>query len=88
MDERYGGPTPATFMLDAQRRVRLSTLNQVKLGHPPKDLSLLARDVLQFGRAIKQDSAPATPPPSVEEVKPGILFIRALANMALGFVGR
>jgi peroxiredoxin len=88
MDERYGGPTPATFMLDSQRRVRLSTLNQVKSGHPPRDLSLLARDVLQFGRAIKQDSTPATPPPAVEEVKPGLLFVRALANMALALVGK
>jgi len=89
MDERYGGPTPATLMLDAARRVELSTLNQVKTGHPPRDLSLLARDVLDFGRAIKQGSGASSPqPPSVEEVKPGLLWIRALTNMALGFVGR
>jgi peroxiredoxin Q/BCP len=88
MDERYGGPTAATVMLDATRRVQLSTLNQVKAGHPPRDLSLLARDVLEFGRAVKQGSGPSTPPPSVEEIKPGFLWIRALTNMARGHVGR
>lgn len=89
MDERFGGPTPATLMLDASRRVELSTLNQVKTGHPPRDLSLLARDVLDFGRAIKQGSGASSPqPPLVEEMKPGLLWIRALTNLALGIVGR
>lgn len=88
MDEHYGRPTPATLLLDAGRRVQLSTLNQIKTGHPPRDLSLLARDVLEFGHAIKRGGGPATPPPSVEETKPGLLWIRALTNMAVGFVGR
>jgi peroxiredoxin Q/BCP len=77
--ERPGLPTPATLVLDNQRRVLLSTLNE-------GTKSLLARDVLEYGRNLRQGSVTATAPPHVERPKAGRLFFRGLANMALGLV--
>jgi peroxiredoxin len=80
--EKPGEPTPATLVLDNQRNVRLSTLNQW-------EKSLLARDTLEFARAMKQGNPAATlPAPKVEKPKPGWLFARAFANMAAGLVSR
>lgn len=81
MDQHWGGPTPATIMVDRQRRVRLSTLNQ-------EERSLLARDVLEYARAMEQGNGPAPLPPSIDTPKPGLLFVRAIMNMALGVVSR
>jgi len=87
--EKPGMPTPATLVLDTQRNVRLSTLNQAAK-------SLFARDVLDYARALKQLGAgvapsgatPSIPTPQVQTPKPGLLWARALANMAVGFVSR
>jgi peroxiredoxin len=79
--ERPGAPTPATLVLDRQG-VKLSTLNQ-------REKSLLARDVLQYLRATSLGNATAAiPPPQVAKHQPGILFARALANLAAGLVKR
>ncbi len=87
--ERPGMPTPATLVLDTRRNVRLSTLNE-------REKSLFARDVLDYARALKQiDAGVATvgaaasmPTPQVQAPKPGMLWARALANMAIGVVSR
>ncbi len=79
--EKVGGPTPATLVVDRQG-VTLSTLNQ-------GEKSLLARDVLQYLRATKEGNATgAVPPPQVAKPQPGLLFARALANLAAGLVIR
>ena len=67
--------TPATLVLDNQRRVRLSALNSA-------EKCLLARDTLEFTRALKQESPSASvPTPQLEAPKPGILFVRAIGNI-------
>jgi peroxiredoxin len=79
--EKVGEPTPATLVVDRQG-VTLSTLNQ-------REKSLLARDVLQYLRATKEGNATgAVPPPQVAKPQPGLLFARALANLAAGLVIR
>ncbi len=78
--EPTGLPTPATLMVDPGHRVLLSTLNE-------GTKSLLARDMLQYGRGLNLDDlASLPPPPQVQPRKPGILFVRGLLNMALGAV--
>lgn len=80
--EKPGAPTPATLVLDTQRGVRLSSLNQAQK-------CLLARDTLEYARALKQEGLTASiPAPRLETPKPGWLFARALANMAAGLVSR
>jgi peroxiredoxin len=80
--ERVGLPTPATLVLDHQRRVVLSSLNE-------GTRSLIARDVLEYGRTLKQGNAAAPPPPpQLGRPKPGRLFLRGFANMALGLISR
>jgi peroxiredoxin len=80
--EKPGVPTPATLVLDSQRGVRLSTLNQAQK-------CLFARDTLEYARALKQVNAAASiPVPRLGSPKPGILFVRALANLAAGMVSR
>jgi peroxiredoxin len=80
--EKPGVPTPATLVLDSQRGVRLSTLNQAQK-------CLFARDTLEYARALKQMNAAASiPVPRLGSPKPGILFVRALANLAAGMVSR
>jgi peroxiredoxin len=80
--EKAGAPTPATVVLDNQRKVRLSTLNQA-------EKCVFARDTLEFARAVQQTSTTAAiPAPPVERPKPGSLFARALVNMAAGLVSR
>lgn len=66
-------PTPATLVLDNQRRVRLSALNS-------GEKCLLARDTLEFTRALKSGQQPAAAPP-VQAPKPGKLFVRAIVNI-------
>jgi len=79
--EKPGAPTPATLVLD-RHGVKLSTLNQ-------REKSLLARDVLQYLRATSLGKATeAISPPQVAKPQPGILFARALANLAAGLVNR
>ena len=79
--EKPRAPTPATLVLD-RKGVKLSTLNQ-------REKSLLARDVLQYLRATSLGNATeAIPPPQVAKHQPGILFARALANLAAGLVKR
>ena len=79
--EKLGAPTPATLVLD-RHGVKLSTLNQ-------REKSLLARDVLQYLRATSLGKATeAISPPQVAKPQPGILFARALANLAAGLVNR
>lgn len=78
--EKPGAPTPATLLLDSQRAIRMSTLNQA-------ENCLLARDALEYGRALREGAAaPAIAPPPVARPQPGWLFARALANMAAGLV--
>lgn len=79
--ERPGLPTPATVVVDNQHRVLLSTLNE-------GTKSLLARDMLEYAPVLKQSNATSLPPPPhIEQPKPGPpLFLRGLANLALGLV--
>ncbi len=81
--EKAGEPTPATLVLDSHQSVRLSTLNQ-------REKCLVARDMLDYTRALKNESAPsAIPAPEVDKPKPGgFLFARGLMNMAIGLVIR
>ncbi len=80
--EKPGEPTPATLILDGQQRVVLSTLNQWTK-------SLLARDVIEYARALKQESGSTSiPAPQVQAPKPGFLFVKGLLNMAAGLVVR
>jgi peroxiredoxin len=79
--EPSGGPTPATLMLDSQRRVMLSTLNE-------GTKSLLARDVLDYARTAKPGAPSLVPPPQVQQPKPGWLFARGLGNLVVGLVSR
>jgi peroxiredoxin len=80
--EKPGEPTAATLVLDSERRVRLSTLNQ-------GEKCLFARDTLEYVRALRQESARRSiPVPKVESPKPGFLFAKALLNMATGLVIR
>ncbi len=78
--EKPGLPTPATLVLDNQRNILLSTLNDW-------DKSLAARDVLEYGRSVRQGE-PVTPAPfELERPKAGpLLFLRGAANIALGWV--
>lgn len=80
--EKAGAPTPATLVLDSQRELRLSTLNQA-------EKCLFARDTLEYARALKEGGPTASmPEPQLEKPKPGWLFARALANKAAGLVSR
>jgi peroxiredoxin len=87
--EKPGMPTPATLVLDAERSVRLSTLNQA-------EKCLFARDVLDYTRARKQlntsgavsGTTASIPIPEVGKPKAGVLWGRALANMAVGLISR
>ncbi len=80
--EPSGGPTPATLMLDNQRRVMLSTRNE-------GTRSLLARDVLEYARMARPGAPSITaPPPQVQPHKPGWLFARGLGNFVVGLVSR
>ena len=80
--EKAGEPTPATLVLDGAHGVALSTLNQW-------EKSLLARDVLDYARALKGESFPsALPAPRVDTPKPGFMFVKGLMNMAVGLVIR
>lgn len=78
--ERPGKPTAATFVLDSQQRMRLSTLNQ-------REKCLFARDVLEYARGLKEPQR-SIPVPKLEPTKPGFLFVRALMYMATGLVNR
>jgi peroxiredoxin len=87
--EKPGVPAPATLIHDAHRAVRLSALNE-------GGKCIFARDALEYGRALKQKSDPAAgssagvplSPPPLADPKPGILFARAIANMAVGMFSR
>jgi peroxiredoxin len=80
--EKPGALTPATLVLDGNRNVRLSALNQA-------EKSVFARDTLEFARALKQGvPAASMQAPQTERPKPGWLFARALMNMASGLVSR
>ena len=82
--EKPGMPTPATLVLDSAGTVQLSTLNQWAK-------SVFAGDVLEYIRRVKQTdiaAAAAIPPPQVTVPKPGMLFVRAFANMAAGLFSR
>jgi peroxiredoxin len=87
--EKPGMPTPATLVLDAQRSVRLSTLNQA-------EKCLFAPDVLDYACALKQmntngavsDAVASIPIPEVGKPRAGIFWGRALANMAIGLISR
>jgi peroxiredoxin len=82
VEERFGNPTPATLMVDYERRIRFLVLDQGKK-------SLFARDLLEYARGLNRAGASSLPPPRVEAaVKPGLLFVRAIVNMAVGFVSR
>jgi peroxiredoxin len=81
VDENAKLPNPATLMLDGQRRVRLTTLDQGAR-------SLVARDVLEYATKLDRSESPAPLPLRLEQPKPGWLFARAFANMALGFISR
>ena len=80
--EKPGEPTPATLVLDSNRKVRLFALNQA-------GKCVFARDTLEYARALKQGvSAASMQAPQTEKPKPGWLFARALVNMASGLVSR
>jgi len=76
--EKPGEPTPATLLLDRQRGVTMSTLNQ-------REKSVVAVDMLDYVREARQlNILAAIPVLSVTTPKPGILFARALVNLATG----
>ncbi len=77
--EKTGLPTPATLILDDQRRILLSSLNDWAR-------SLAARDVLEYGRSVRQGDLTVPRPSELEKPKPGRFFLRGLANMALGVI--
>ena len=80
--EKPGAPTPATLVLDSNRNVRLSALNQA-------EKCVFARDTLEFAQALKKGvPAASMQAPQTERPKPGWLFARALVNMASGLVSR
>jgi peroxiredoxin len=82
--EKPGMPTPATIVLDRSGRVRLSSLNQA-------EKCLFARDALEYTRALNQtgsETAATVPVPLVGSPKPGILWARALTNIAAGLISR
>ena len=80
--EKPGEPTPATLVLDSSRGVVLSSLNQL-------EKALVARDVLDYARAAKQETGqPSIPPPQPERPKPGFMLFRGLINMAAGLMIR
>src|SRR5215469_7020090 len=80
--EKPGEPTPATLLLDPQRGVTMSTLNQ-------REKSVVAGDMLDYVREARQSNVPAAIPVlSVTTPKPGILFERALVNLASGIFVR
>ena len=80
--EKPGEPTPATLVLDGHRGIMLSTLNQL-------EKCLLARDMLDYTRALKQEAVPdAVAPPQVDTPKAGFMLFRGLMNMAAGLVIR
>jgi peroxiredoxin len=82
--EKPGMPTPATLVLDSAGGVQLSTLNQWSK-------SVFAGDILEYVRNAKQADSAATaaiPAPQVTAPKPGMLFARAIANMAVGLFSR
>ena len=80
--EKLGAPTPATLVLDSDGAVKLSTLNQ-------RQKSLLAGDMLDYIRALRQQAdTHSIPPPKIGTPKPGFLFARAVANIAAGLVIR
>ncbi len=82
VEERFGNPTPATLLVDDERRIRFLALDQDKK-------SLFARDMLEYACGLNRAGASSLPPPRVEAaVKPGLLFVRAIVNMAVGFVSR
>jgi peroxiredoxin len=70
--------TPATLVLDAQRRMRLSALNS-------GEKCVFARDMLEYARAVKSERVPASAPP-LQSPKPGRLFLRAIANVVTSIV--
>ena len=79
--EKPGQPTPATLVLDS-RGVRLRTFNE-------GGKCIFARDSLEYARRFRQTSAPTSiPTPVVASPKPGVLFVRALANAAAGLISR
>src|SRR5258705_1180950 len=51
--EKPGEPTPATLVLDSDRKVRLSALNQA-------EKCVFARDTLEYARALKQGVSAAS----------------------------
>jgi peroxiredoxin len=86
--EKPGMPTPATLVLDSHSGVRLSTLNQGAT-------CLFASDILEYTRALKTEaggadssSSASVPVPRLGSPKPGVLWARALANMAAGLINR
>jgi peroxiredoxin len=82
VEKGYNNPTPATFIIDQQRRIRFVALDRSRK-------SLFARQLLEYARALNRESPSPLPPPQVEAaVKPGLLFFRSFMNMALAFVSR
>lgn len=78
--EKPGLPAPGTLVLDRQRHILLSSLNDWAK-------SLAPRDVLEYGRSAKLGEAAVPPPFELETPKAGALyFLRGIANMALGLV--
>jgi alkyl hydroperoxide reductase subunit AhpC len=82
--ERPGLPTPATVMLDSQGQILLSSLNQ----GPRATKCLFARDMLDYARANEIDDRPAIRAREPEQPKPGWLFFRGFANLAIGLLTR
>jgi peroxiredoxin Q/BCP len=79
--EKPGLPTPATLMLESELRVVLSSLNA-------STKALVAREVLDYARAVKSGAKNMISLPQPEQHKPGWLFVRGLANLAVGLVSR
>jgi peroxiredoxin len=80
VEKRFNIPATGTFLIDSQNRVRLRALDQsVK--------SLFARDMLEYARSLSRPN-PGVPPRVEAAVKPGLLFLRAFMNMAIGVVSK
>ena len=68
--EKGGIATPATFLVDRERKVRFAKVEDMMMRVEPRDL-------LEFIRAMKDGNAQA---PRARGVNPAAMFLRAIAN--------
>jgi peroxiredoxin len=69
--EKAGIAVPSVFVLDRELRLRMLAVEEVARRLTPGE-------VLQF--VVAMQNAQAADPPRMRKVKPGLMFLRALAN--------